>query len=466
MEKGLPNETRTDRANLYCVGVKKMFACIYLPGMPESGIPRIIDCAFAFSPRVEQITIDTFVLDVGGSNLLFGSASEICRLLAESASEVWMPVRISVAHNLESAVHSARGFSNHTVVPASQEGRFLSPLPLKTMIASLADVEELRGNEVVEILALWGIRTFGEFAALPGAGVSERLGEEGLRLQKLARGEGNRHLNPLRPTPGYSQKAELEHAISFQEPLLFILASLTNQLCVNLNANGLAASEMRIHMRLENGSEYNQSISLAIPIKDPRLLLKMIEVELEANPPDSGVTSVTLSADPVKPRIVQKGLFIPIAPEPEKLELQLARLARLAGKQNVGSAELIDTHRPQAFRLNRFRLADKRPRTKPTTAAKAIKPVLALSIFRPPLKARVTLDAGRPVRMSATGSAGLKGVQGKVLVSAGPWHSSGDWWSSEPWSRSEWDVELDDGGVYRIYHDCSNEAWFVEGMYD
>jgi hypothetical protein len=53
----------------------------------------------------------------------------------------------------------------------------------------------LGGSEDVALsLDLWGIRTFGEFAALPAIGVAARLGDEGINLQLLASGEGFRHL--------------------------------------------------------------------------------------------------------------------------------------------------------------------------------------------------------------------------------------------------------------------------------
>jgi hypothetical protein len=42
---------------------------------------------------------------------------------------------------------------------------------------------------------------------------------------------------------------------------------------------------------------------------------------------------VTIEAEPVKPRAAQTGLFIPLAPEPEKLEITLARLAKLVGPE-------------------------------------------------------------------------------------------------------------------------------------
>jgi hypothetical protein len=34
------------------------------------------------------------------------------------------------------------------------------------------------------------------------------------------------------------------------------------------------------------------------------------------------------------------------------------------------------------------------------------------------------------------------------------------------WNRDEWDVNLADGGVYRIYRDRERNRWFVDGVID
>jgi len=55
-----------------------------------------------------------------------------------------------------------------------------------------------------------------------------------------------------------------------------------------------------------------------------------------------------------------------------------------------------------------------------------------------------------------------------VLSIDGPWRTSGEWWKApgDRWSRDEWDVELADGGSYRIFYDRSGERWFVDGIID
>src|SRR5207245_88537 len=95
-------------------------------------------------------------------------------------------------------------------------------------------------------------------------------------------------------------------------------------------------------------------LNLPFPLRNHKLLLKLLLLEVEMHPPQAPVVAITITCTPVKPRVLQRGLFTPLAPEPEKLELTLARLEKLVGPANLGSPELIDTHRPDAFRMNKF----------------------------------------------------------------------------------------------------------------
>jgi protein ImuB len=152
------------------------------------------------------------------------------------------------------------------------------------------------------------------------------------------------------------------------------------------------------------------------------------------------------------------------------LELTLARIAGLVGEARVGSLELLDTHRAEAFRMRRFlpgAAPERRARkTSEPAKDKEKSAVAALRMFRPPLRAAVTFENGELARVAGTKK---KEVQGTVLWKAGPWRSSGDWWEREAWAREEWDIALQnaDGVVlYRLVHDLLEGRWFVEGTYD
>ena len=59
-----------------------------------------------------------------------------------------------------------------------------------------------------------------------------------------------------------------------------------------------------------------------------------------------------------------------------------------------------------------------------------------------------------------------RGFGGRVVHRAGPWRLRGEWWSADPYVREYYDVELSDGGVYRIYRDLRLRQWMADGVYD
>src|SRR5262249_33102964 len=98
-------------------------------------------------------------------------------------------------------------------------------------------------------------------------------------------------------------------------------------------------------------SKFIRKLSLPLPLLDSRIFLKLLQLDLNAHPPGAPIMKVHLSAEPARPRLAQGGLFLPPAPEPEKLELTLARIAGIVGQQRVGAVELLDTHHPEGFRM-------------------------------------------------------------------------------------------------------------------
>jgi protein ImuB len=472
-----------------------MFASIYGRTIPEvsgnAGPTLLIDLAFTFSPLVEQTATDTVVLDVAGQDLLFGSAAhpgsvrddnaaeiDSLRALAAEivrrAAQLGFNVNVSVAANPDTAIHAARSFKGVTVIPAGGESLKLGSLSLKMLDYSLAEIQKERVEEIGETLELWGLRTFSDLAGLPLAGVAQRLGQAGVRLQKLAQGKSDRQMVLVQPPLGFEQSLELEHPVTELEPLSFILSRLLNQLCANLHAHALATNDLKLRLKLEDRTEQERTISLPVPINNPRTLLRLLLFEMEAQPPTAAVISVNIIAEPVKPRVAQTGLFIPLAPEPEKLELTLARLAKLVGADKVGSPEILDTHRPDAFRIKRFNIStgQKKSRRNQQAAIGNRPCVMGFRVFRPPWRAAVETLQGRPTRINAHDVKFSCLLRGKVIRASGPWRTSGDWWRPDVWARDEWDIAVADpipkqsDVLCRIYRDLQSEEWFLAGIYD
>ena len=419
-----------------------MYACLYADSAVLAR-DAMLDWASRFSPHLEAGP-DYVVIDIRGLRSLLGAPEQLARAFA---SGITGNANVAVASNPQAAIAAARGIRGITVIHPGDEAQKLGPLPLDLLPVS---------EDMAETLAIWGIRTFADLAGLPADGLAERLGPEAIQLQALAKGQGTRPLLPEKEAPFFEASQELDHVLESLEPLSFVLSRLLNEICARLSSEGLSANEVKLTLRLDDHSEFVREICLPFATRKSAIFLKLLQHSLANNPPQAAIQRVAIQAQPVRPRVVQGGLFLPVAPEPEKLELTLARVAAIVGAENIGSPEMLDTHRPDAFRMVRF---ETRHQTATSASQQHDEPFLSLRLFRPPLPAKVTAPSGKPERIVANG------VTGKVACYGGPWRSSGDWWNSMSWTRDEWDVELDNGTLYRIYREMNGD-WYIDGNYD
>src|SRR6185503_14917494 len=403
-----------------------MFACVFAPGSPQAALLAL---ASSFSPLVEDTAPGMVVFSIVGLGRLIGTPPEIAAVVARRGAEAGIQANLAISADPDTAMLAAEHLRGITLIPPGKEADRLGSLPVQVLPAEAG---------LIETLDKWGIRTLAELAALPELGFIARFGDQGERLLRLARGETRRSLRVVAAAENYQRRVELEHPQRLLEPLLFVISSLLNELMQGLSFN-------RVTLTL-NGVP--RTLEFPVPVRESKVILKQLQFDLEAHPPQVAIVSVEVQLNPVEPRVLQHGLFIPQAPAPEKLQLTLARLTALLGEGNVGSPELLDTHRPDAFVMRAFSAEA------PATPAQPAAIRFAFRHYRPPIAAQVRVKAERPVSVNAQ----------PILTATGPWRASGDWWTTAPWDREEWDVELSNGGLYRVYQ--ASQRWFLEGMYD
>jgi len=445
------------------------------PLQENSAHAALLDCAQLFSPCIEDAGCDTIVLDLAGMESLFGPLPKIAHDISQRASDLGLEANVAVAANPDAAVLAARGFPGVTVIAEGKEAEQLGSLPVEVLFAGGSDPD---CAQILETLSRWGIRNLRALAALPEIALSERLGQKGVCLPQLARGATSRTLVPVEPPLVFEEALELEHPLVLLEPLAFLLARMLEQLCARLSAKALATQGIRLQLELDNGSHiktFHRTLRLPVPLLDEKIFLKLLQLDLNAHPPGAPIIKIQLSAEPARPRAAQNGLFLPPSPEPEKLELTLARIAGIVGENKVGTVQMMDTHHPQAFQMRRFVSRDSQLQN--STDRAGIQPpsarlqnkdgaVTALRIFRPPAFATVSMRDGVPARITCPKR---KQIDGEILWGAGPWRSSGDWWEREGWSRDEWDIAVQqESGIalYRLVRDLLSGRWLVEGTYD
>jgi protein ImuB len=444
-----------------------------IPGMTVRGRDReseraaqevLLEIAESVSPRVEDADDGVVYLDITGLEGHFpGDQPERDLMLALMArgEALDLPLWTAAAASKLAARVAANLPDSPIVVPSSQEAEFLAPLPLDHLSPQI---------ETALTLQRWGLHSIGDLARLPRNEVASRLGAVGRELHQRARGLDGRPLVPRQPQPSFREGMELEWPLVNLEPFLFIARTALERLRQRLRSHGLACAQLDVSLTLEPEGHYERSVRLPAPTCEVKTLLTIIRLDLESKPPGAPVTGFALTAHPDAARQAQLSLFGPTTLSPDKLATTLARLFALLGKDRVGSPRTIDGHRPERFTLVEYAPP---PPPKVLQEAPPGHGLLTIRVLRPPVELEVmtndAYDPARPRQLRTIADAESDRrlhLDSTIRITSGPWALEERWWSDHPVDRNYWDVELESGGIYRVFQDNQTRTWFVDGVYD
>ena len=411
------------------------------PGAEVEAHRVLLAAAFTLSPRVESTRGGCCTVDLQGADP--ARTEPLMRLLAVELAGAGLPVRVGAGATPLLASYAAR--CAEPVLVVRDPGDFLAPLPL-------AFADPGPGQE--DILTGWGIGTLGGLTAIPKAEVGRRLGAEGALLWERAAGETTRVLRLVEPARSFSAEWAYEPPVESIEPLFFKLRRFAERIALELRGAGFVAEKLSLTLLLEDETDHRREFRLPEPGADVEGWLRVLNSHLGTVRTDARVAGVRLVAAPARPQEKQDGLFDTGLRDPASFWENIARIAAIVGDDRVGTPAPVDTHRPDAFVLERPAEA-----VAPQAGAPVHPPCgPTLRRFRPPWPVRVVCDAGSPALLEGGR------LEGRVRAALGPWRSAGDWWKPQAWAFETWQVELAGGGVYQLA--CADGAWRVEGMLD
>jgi protein ImuB len=427
----------------------------------------------------------------GGSDAAFAETSTIshsplpiphspdlrlARAALRACDAISLPSRVGIAGSKLAARVAAELPKSPTVVAPGEEATFLAPLPLTRLSPEL---------EAAAMLQRFGLTSIGDLAKLPESEIASRLGEVGRELHWAARGIDPRPLMPRPLPPEFREGMELEWPLVALEPFLFIANAALDRLSKRMEIQGFACKRLEFTLTLDPDGYDARGIDLPAPTRDVKTMLTLMRLDLEKTPPGAPVSGFSFVAHPDRPRRAQLSLFGPSAVSPEKLATTIAKLISILGDGRVGMPMTIDGHLPERYAINVF--SPPPPPDVRRTPARA-RGLLAVRTFRPPIPIEVTTREaeGDDVQIASIRSlaneisdprpptpnsrnrieAGTKiDITGTVRICSGPWRVEEGWWSDRPDIREYWDVELERGGVYRVFRGGATE-WFVDARYE
>ncbi len=162
---------------------------------------RIFAIFARFTPALEGLSLDEAFLDLTGTQRLLGPAREVAvRLRREVRAETGLAVSVGIAPVkmvAKIASDSAKPDGLYEVKPGEVRG-FLDPLPV-ARLWGVGPVAEAR-------LLKLGLRTIGDLARLDAARAQAWLGDWGVQMARLARGEDVRDVEPYRDAVSMSEE--------------------------------------------------------------------------------------------------------------------------------------------------------------------------------------------------------------------------------------------------------------------
>jgi protein ImuB len=386
------------------------------PAAESSAHSALLDAVESVSPVVEPGAPGCAWVDLAGLHRIYNNGEEeIIAELIRCVRRVGVEPAAGVAANKELA-HLAARCGGVRVIEAGREREFLNWLPLDMLDLGKSD----RGDDLETTLARWGMRRLGELARLNPDAVGTRLGRRGVELVRLARGGSHAPLVPRRRAEMFAETVELEYGVELLEPLGFVMRAMLERLAERLALRGLVAGDITLAFGMSGHRSFNRRIAVAAPSNDVRAILTLINLGLEAAPPEAAVESIRIEIAPRIPRPAQTDMFLPPSPAPDKLQTTLARLAALCGPGNVGMLSAENSHRPEATRLDPFAPppAPPMPENAPTNNVTQ----LVIRAIRPAREIEVMCSREIPefVRGENLGA--------RVISIAGPWRRDGEWW--------------------------------------
>ena len=234
---------------------------VWCPDWPEPGgqdegpaaraFEPVVATVEEFCPRVEVLRPGACAIGARGPARYFGGEQALAAKIIDAVTDRGFACRVGVADGLFAAQLAARaprpdGEPEAAVIVApGQTPAFLAPHP----------VGRLGDPDLADLLPRLGIRTLGEFAALPAAEAANRFGTDGALAHRLARGLEPRPLVPRPPSADLSAAVEFDPPAEQAEPVAFAAKSLGDQMHAELSRRGLACVRVRIQVICADGQE-------------------------------------------------------------------------------------------------------------------------------------------------------------------------------------------------------------------
>jgi protein ImuB len=457
----------------------------------------VVTTVEGIAPGVDVVRPGVCALAAAGPARYFGGEEHAAEHLVEQVAQACgVEAQVGVAYGVFAAGLAAR---DGRIISDRDTPAFLAGFDIAAIGSSIrsgaarastgarnTSAKTVSGRDaLVDLLRRLGVRTLGDFAALPAADILARFGFDASLVHRLAAGLDERPLAVRQLPP------DLEVTETFDEPIdridaaAFAARALAQRLHERLAGFGLACTRLGIEAVTEHGEELHRvwrhdGLLTAAAIGDR--VRWQLDGWLQHRPhrpaerrPTAGIVRLRLVPDGVIAHAgLQLGLWGDIGVERDRAHRAMTRVQGMLGPDAVVTA-VPNGGRDPGDQIRLVPWGDERlparpadqpwpgrlPPPAPATVLVEPMPVEVLDIsgIRVGVTARLAVTA--PLAMLVTSEPN----QAEIVGWAGPWPVDERWWAPEEASRrARFQVALGDGRALLL---CLAEGvWSVEAIYD
>ncbi|MFX0594598.1 DNA polymerase Y family protein [Melissospora conviva] len=446
------------------------------PGRDARAFEPVLTAIAQVAAGVEVIRPGVAALSARGPARYFGGEEQAAEQIVEQiAQSCEVESQVGIADGVFAAGLAAR--SGQIIAPGATRG-FLAGQP----------IEALARTALTDLLRRLGLRTLGDFAALPAGDVLARFGFDAALAHRLATGRDHRPLAVRRPPPDLAVTETYDEPLDRVDAAAFATRVLAERLHERLTGHGLGCTRLEIEAVTADGQELHRTwrhdgLLTAAAIAD-RLRWQLDgwlsgghrrgATAVTARP-TAGIIRLRLTPAGVLAQAgLQPGLWGEMGPERDRAHRVLSRVQGLLGPDAVVTA-VLGGGRGAADQVRLVPWGDERTPARPPAAPwpGRIPPPAPALVLPVPLAADVRDSSGAPVRVSArlevSAAPARLAVDGAAPMEitgwSGPWPVDERWWApAEARRGARFQIGLADGGALLL---CLTEGrWVVEAIYD
>lgn len=459
-------------------GLKLREAQYRSPGVTVQGYDAALDARVfepvvraveATVPGVQLVRPGTLAMRARGPARYYGGEDAAAEALLATVAQLGVDgARVGVADGPFAAEQAARaaGASLFRIVEPGASAVFIAPLPVALVVDARTTV----------LLNRLGVRTLGEFAALPAADVRRRFGAAGAFAHDRAAGREQARVTARTPPPEFEVEQHFEPPLDRIDQLAFAFRVRAEEFIDRMRAVRLVCTALRIELDDERGGHSSRSW-LHPHWFTPADVIDRVRWQLQgAGTADSGLASPIVRLRVVPERVDstgnhEEGLWGG-GPD-ERVHHGLTRVQSMLGHEAVVTAA-IGGGRMLADRQVLVPWGDRPPERRDEAPWPGSLPALApASVFRERLPISLLDASGTSVAIDARGAISAPpegfavgaGQTVPVRAWAGPWPVVERWWDAERAKRvHRFQIVDDDGCAWLLVRDA--EGWWAEARYD